>query len=811
MKRIIFSTINILITATLVAFFFREPFDFKYPIVYIFIAVVFAIAAAVMITTLFYDKQSKKVKRLENRLDSWNNISYHVREAGDLAFNELPIGILVYDDDFVARWANKNMKNIFKDSIVDKSLGEISEDIFMHIRAKDDTFVYNLGDSFYEIVNNYENNILYFFNQTDRENLRIRYNNRITALVVLAIDNLDESMKRLDMQIQSNIRGEILGEIADYASEHEGYLQTYNDRITILCDQAHLNEMVADKFGILNNVREITQREHLKASMSIGAVCYDLSMDELGIMAQQALELAEKRGGDQAVVNIENQKIQYFGGRANALEKNTLVNARVHANAIKDAIMASSNVVVMAHRMADADAIASVLLTVSLVKSTGKPVAGLYDPNNVDMTVHKLIDNYLNYSDPDAVSSLMPLKNVDIRSTTLLIVVDTQSPTIAMYPEILGQISNLVVIDHHRHGEVEFNSPIVNYVEPYASSTVELISELFMFFGDDLKISAGLATMALAGMVVDTNNFTYRTGSRTFEAASVLKEYDGDMAIVRNLLRDTYDDEVFLANAISRTEILLGRFAIVRIPDEEVLKERPMLAKISDRLLQIADVEAAFTIGCIEREGFIGVSARSLDQVNVQIIMEELGGGGHLNAAAYQKDSTTVDAIYNRLVEILKREYDTTGGEEMKVILIEDVKGRGVKGQIIDVANGYGNYLLSNNLALVANDENKKALEEMKAKEEQAKIEHKQLMEKLKAEIEEKPINLYIKLGSDGKTFGHITTKQICDEYEAQTGIKLDKKKVELPLEITTVGNYTAVVKLHKDVSATIEIKVLEK
>lgn len=811
MKRIISSAISILITITFVAFYFREPFDFNYPFVYIVIAAVFALAAAVLITTLFYDKQSKKVKRLENRLDSWNNISYHVREAGDLAFNELPVGILVYDDDFYARWANKNMKSIFQDSIIDKSLAEISPDILMHIRAKDDMFVYELGDSFYEIVNKYENNILYFFNQTDRENLRIRYHNRITAFIIFSIDNLEESIKRFDMQVQSNIRGEILGEIADYAAEHGGYLQTYNDRIVIICDQEHLNQMVADKFDILNNIREITQREHLKTSISIGAACYDLGMDELGVMAQQALELAEKRGGDQAVVNIENQKIQYFGGKANALEKNTLVNARVHANAIKEAIMASSNVVVMAHGMADADAIASVLLTVSLVKSTGKPCDGLYDRNNVDMTVKKLIDNYLSYADPDAVADLKPLSEVDIRSTTLLIVVDTQSPTIAMYPEILGQVKNLVVIDHHRHGEVEFNNPIVNYVEPYASSAVELISELFMFFGDDLKISPALATMALAGVVVDTNNFTYRTGSRTFEAASVLKDYDGDMSLVRNLLRDSFDDEVFLANAIARAEILLDRFAIVRIPDDQVLKERPILAKISDRLLQIDNVEAAFTIGCIEKAGFIGCSARSLDQINVQIIMEELGGGGHLNAAAYQMEGTTVDSIYNRIVDILKREYDTTGGENMKVILLEDVKGRGAKGQIIDVANGYGNYLLSNNLALVANDDNMKALEEMKAKEEQAQIEHKQLMEKLKSEIESKPINLYIKLGSDGKLFGHITTKQICDEFEAQTGIKLDKKKVELPLEITTVGNYTAAVKLHKDVTASIEIKVLEK
>lgn len=811
MKRIISSVLCVLITVTFVTFYFREPFGFKYPIIYIGIAAFFGLVAAVIITTLFYDKQSKKVKRLENRLDSWNNISYHVREAGDLAFNELPIGILVYDDDFVARWANKNMKTIFQSSIIDKPLSEISEDILMNIRAKEKTFVYKFSEDFYEVINNYENNILYFFNQTDRENLKIRYNNRKTAIVIISIDNLEESMKRFDMQAQSNIRGEILGEIADYASDHQGYLQNYNDRLVIVVDQEHLNQMITDKFDILNNIREISVREHLKTSVSIGAACYDLGYDELGVMAQQALELAEKRGGDQAVVNVENQKIQYFGGKANALEKNTLVNARVHATAIKDAIMASSNVIVMAHRMADADAIASTLLTISLVKSTGKPVVGLYDENNVDSTVKKLINNYLKYADPELVEDLKPLNQVEIKPTTLLISVDTQSPTIAMYPEILGQIKDLVVIDHHRHGEVEFANPIVNYVEPYASSAVELISELFMFFGDDLKISPALATMALAGIVVDTNNFTYRIGSRTFEAASVLKDYDGDMATVRNLLRDTYDDEVFLASAISKAEIFLGKFAIVKIPDDNILKERPILAKISDRLLLIDNVEAAFTIGCVERAGFIGVSARSLDQINVQIIMEELGGGGHLNAAAYQKEGTTVEAIYNRLVEILKREYDTTGGENMKVILLEDVKGRGNKGQIIDVANGYGNYLLSNNLALIANDENKKALEEMKAKEEQAELEHKQLMEKLKAEIEKKPINLYIKLGMDGKSFGHITAKQVCDEFEAQTGIKLDKKKVELPIEITTVGNYTATVKLHKNVNATIEIKVLEK
>lgn len=811
MRKIIMGILAVLISASLFVIYALNPYNIEQNIVFLILAFVVLMIAAIIFTTLFYDKSSKKIKWLENRLDAWNNISYHVEEAGDEAFNELPIGILVYDSDFVCKWANKNMKQIFASKLIDVSLNEIAEDVVMKIRAKESRFVYKLGEKYFEIVSNEEHNILYFFDQTARELLDIKYNNRITAFVILSVDNLEESIKKYDMQEQSNIRGQILGEIADYASSHEAYLQSYNDRLVLICDQEHLDKMIEDKFDILNDIREVSQKNHLKATASIGVACYDCNYDELGNLAQQALELAERRGGDQAVVNIQNKKIQYFGAKTNALEKNTLVNARVHANAIREAIEQSSNVLVMAHRMADADAIASMLLTMKLVKSTGKPVKGLYDPNNVDSTVKKLIGQYLAENDPEILKDLTPYETAEFKPQTLLIQVDTQSPTIAMYPQALEKAANLIVIDHHRHGEQEFINPIVNYVEPYASSAVELISELFMFFGDNVEITPALATMALAGIVVDTNNFTYRTGARTFEAASLLKDYDGDMAMVRNLLRDSFDIETFLASAVSKAEIVLGKFAIVRIPDEQVIPERPMLAKISDRLLTIADVQAAFTIGCIEHAGFIGVSARSLDQVNVQVIMEQLGGGGHLNAAAYQHDGTTVDALYNQVMDILKREYDDDGGEAMKVILLEDVKGRGVKNQIIDVANGYGNYLLTNKLALVANDENIKMLEELKEKEKQDAIEHKALMEHLKAEIENKPINLYIKIGSDGKTFGHITTKQIVDEFEAQTGIKIDKRKVELSSEINSVGIYQATVNLHKEVVANIEINVLEK
>ncbi len=810
MRKILSSILFILASTALFVLYFADPYDFKYKTSYLVVGFISLIFATILLTTMFYNKTSKKIKWLENRLDAWNNISYHVEAAGDQAFNELPIGIIVYNQDFIIKWANKNIKQVFANKLIDVNLNEIAPEIPLKIRSKENAFVYKLNDKYYEIVSNQEHNILYFFDQTKRELLNIRYNNRITAFIILSVDNLEESIKRYDMQEQSNIRGQILGEIADYAEKYDAYLQSYNDRLVLICDQEHLNKMIEDKFDVLNDIRNVSQKNHLKTTASIGVACYDCGYEELGTIAQQALELAEKRGGDQAVVNIQNKKIQYFGAKTNALEKNTFVNARIHASAIREAIEASSNVIVMGHRMADTDAIAATLLMIKLVKSVGKPVKGLYNPSNVDSTVRKFIDTFLAEKDPELIKELVPIEMAEFKPKTLLIVVDTQSPTIVMYPSALEKATNLVVIDHHRHGEQEFVNPSVNYVEPYASSTVELISELFMFFGDNVEITPALATMALAGMVVDTNNFTYRTGSRTFEAASLLKDYDGDMAVVKDLLRDPFDIETYLASAVASAKIVFEKFAIVKLPDVDVVPERQLLAKISDRLLTIANVQASFTIGYIEKSGFVGVSARSLDKVNVQVIMEQIGGGGHLNAAAYQEDGTTIDIIYNKIVEILKREYDD-GGEMMKVILSEDVKGHGKKNQIIDVANGYGNYLITNNLAVVANESNIKALEELKAKEEADAKEHKALMEKLKAEIDNKPINIYIKLGADGKLFGHITTKQICDEFEAQTGIKIDKRKVELPSEIVSVGIYQASVILDKDVVANIEINVLEK
>jgi ribosomal protein L9 len=378
-----------------------------------------------------------------------------------------------------------------------------------------------------------------------------------------------------------------------------------------------------------------------------------------------------------------------------------------------------------------------------------------------------------------------------------------------MFPELIEKVNRISVIDHHRASDDAYPQLETSYVESSVSSTVELVSEMFMFYNDNIEVPQHIASIMLSGMIVDTNNFTFRAGSRTFESAATLKSMGADMVAVRKILRDSFDAERIIAQALMKSQDVGNGFTVVAL-DDNVMADRQLLAKICEKLISIDKVETAFAIGMIS-EGCVGMSARSMEKTNVQVIMEEFGGGGHFNGAAAQINDTTIEDVKNDLLDLLKREYLDDGEEKMKVILLSDVKGKGKKDQVIDVALGYANYLFSNKLAVIANDENLANLAKQKEQEQIDYQNRRNVLEKLKTEIQDKYISLYIKMGADGKAFGSITTKLVCDEFEAQTGIHLDKRKVELPAEINSVGIFTASVKLDKDIIATFEIKVFEK
>ena len=776
--------------------------------IYLICAILTIFITFVIIFIYLYHKKLKEIKKLKTQIEVWADTTYHINAAGDMAFQTLPIGIMIYDKDFNIKWFNDYAQKCLKKSLKDVSVTDISPDLQRFLLSDETNFVLNDNNSTYEFNAKKENRILYFFDITRETELKTRYINRNIAIGIIIVDNLEESLRRYDLQDKTNISGQILGEIANWASSYNCFFQILDDdRILVITDREELLKMVEDKFSILDKIRTVSKASRLKTTISIGIASYDLKPNEVGDLALNAVELAEKRGGDQAVVNIQGAKIQYVGGQVNALEKNTLVAVRMQTNSLRELAETYEKVLIMAHDMADCDALGAILGAYRLIKTFNTNAKIALSQDKLDVTAKKaynmLIEDSAEYSDIiiDEDRALSYLN-----SNTLLLVCDTQSPNLVMFKSLINNANHVAVIDHHRVGDVDFSNVEMSYVETYSSSTVELITEMFMFTANT-TITPLEATIMLAGMVVDTNYFTYRTGYRTFEVASTLKEYGADMVKVKMILRDSYESEKIISEAVVNTDIVLNRFAITVI--DKKFDDRTILAKISDRLLTIEGVEASFTIARLNNDE-VGISARSLENVNVQIIMEEMGGGGHLQAAACQINGKSLLEIKEWLVSIIKRDYEVVEGEgTMKVILLKDVKGKGKKDDIIEVNNGYGNFLINNKDAIILNDQNLKKLEENKRQEEIDRENRRNLLLQLKSEIENKTVTIYIKQGADGKLFGHVTSKQVVDEFEAQNGIHLDKRKLELPADINAIGIYQGVINLDKDIQATFQINVV--
>ena len=764
-----------------------------------------------LILSYVSNAQRKKIKWLETKLEVWNNTSYYVKKAGDVAFNELPVGIVLCDEQLEIKWANQYAKQIFQSKLMERPLQSIHNELYNQVKENQEHIMVSIYDKTYDVMFRKEDLLLYFFDVTEREKIKNRYKDRTTALGIIYLDNMEQSLAELDVQQRSELRGKYLGEISDWITNAGGYLKSYSDdRLIIVLDYSQLQTMIKSRFDILNRIREISEENELRVTASMGIACWDVKYEELGTYAQNAIELAEKRGGDQVVVNIQDEKIQYFGAKTNALEKSSKVLVRVMAQTLVEHIEKAGNVLIMGHTNTDTDSYGGTLTLLKICLSIRSDVRVVIDRPKCDKTVQKLLD--LTAKEHIGITKyfVTPKEALDLMDDdTLLIVVDTQSPKIVMNPAVLEKAKNLAVIDHHRRGEVTYENPIFNYVEPYASSSTELIVEMIPFVNKKVEISAFEATMMLAGIIVDTNNFTFRTGSRTFDVASQLKEYGADMIKAKTFLREDIERRKEIAEIETRAEILFKKYAVVKIAEAQTM-DRVLLAQVADRLLEIDGVQASFAIGQLE-EKLVGISARSYEGVNVQIIMEELGGGGHLNGAAAQLQNVSIEDAYKMLYDILEKEELQEGEENMKIILKEEVKGKGKKDDVVEVADGYGNFLISQGKAIQATADNLKKLKEDKEKEAEEAAHQLQILNKLKDEINNKSINVYIKIGDDGKLFGSITTKQIAEEFEKAYGIHIDKRKIEIQNDINSLGIYEAEVKLQKDIEAKIEVHVLEK
>lgn len=576
-------------------------------------------------------------------------LSHRVKRAGHEVLHELPIGVMLYSEDRTIEWHNPYVgKMVAKDSLV----GEAVETFFPMLKNKkdkDSTHEISLGKEYYRVVVRAEERLLYFINHTDYTSLFKRYEEEKLALGLVLMDNLDEVTQGMDDQSRSIMLARVISEITDWANRHHVYLRrTASDRFMIVMDQKTLKELEQTKFDILDQVRDLTADYKIPLTLSIGVCTNADSLVELGQLAQTSLDIALGRGGDQAAVRA-GSRLSFYGGRTNAVEKRTRVRARVISHALRDLIKESDQVIVMGHRYPDMDAIGAAIGMLKMAQLAGKEAYVALE--GVNPSIHRLMeeveeDEVLRerFIHPDQALQLA-------NNRTLVVVVDTHKASMVPEPRILQQTNRIVVIDHHRRGEEFLNEAILVYMEPYASSTCELVTELLQYFNDRVTMDVFEATALLAGIVVDTKSFSQRTGARTFEAASFLRRSGADSALVQRLLKEDLSEFNKKAEIIKNAEILYDHIAVAAAPIGK--KHSQLLIALSaDTLLNMNDIDASFVV-CERTDGLIGVSARSLGKLNVQVVMERLGGGGHLTNAAAQLEGD-IPGVVQRLKEILE-------------------------------------------------------------------------------------------------------------------------------------------------------------
>jgi len=613
----------------------------------------------------------------------------------------------------------------------------------------------------------------------------------------------------MDLQVKNTIQGKFLGAMDNWCKKYDiFFLNLRPEKSVIYLSRKQLELAMKDEFSIMDTVNEISNQNEIRVTMSMGIACFDTPADKLGELAEEALKLALGRGGDQVVVNMQNQPLRLFGGKSNTVEKRTKITARINSRAISDLISKADMIYIMPHKDTDLDAFGSAIGLLQMAIAQKKPSRIVIDFDKIDHTCAKVID-MLNREDVKLLEYLVDPDEAleEITQNSLLILVDHHSPVQTIEPKLIDKTKNIAIIDHHRRIDNILSEISLNYVEPYASSSVELVVELVELYNYEVELDSFETTVMLAGMMIDTNNFTYRTGVRTFEAAALLKRQGADPFKARLILRESLDDIKTKSNLVNSAQIVNDRFAIATMAPEDKA-DRIQLAKTADELLEIDNIIASFAIGNIGNDT-VAISARSVDKYNVSVLMEQFGGGGHLNNSAAQVQGGNIPDIVQKLEEILKLSFkeETT----MKIILIKDVKGKGKKGEVIEVATGYGNFLLTSKQAIEASSSNIKSLEDEKAKVENDAIADLEAMKKLKIEIEEKPIRLYVKIGESGKLFGAINTKQISEEYKKVYNLDIDKRKILLEDNIHSLGVYKVPVKLHKEVTANISLQIIEE
>lgn len=620
----------------------------------------------VVIIGLIYSGQALK-EVSENAQEYLSGLGYRISRSEQEALIRMPIGIILLNDTEKIDWINPYMQGyIGKRDVLGLSLsdldGNLAADVKNYSDAKE-TNTITWQDKQFSLYVQQNLRVIYMMDISEYAAIATEYDNHQLFSGLISVDNYEEVTEGMSESETSTLRTYVTGALSDWATTHHIYLRRLNTVHYVMFGyKTALQEAEKDKFSVLKAIREATAQQNSPVTLSMGVAYGEQDIIQLAKMAQTNLDLALGRGGDQVVVKSNQSAARFYGGATNPMEKRTRVRARMISQTVVELMEQSDNIMIVGHATPDLDAVGAGLGIWRMAQTKNKPAFVIIDEKTVYSDI-KLLLAEIRKNTPDIVA---PGSNINdsivdetralklVRENTLLILIDHAQSAITSAPHLLDRLANrVVVIDHHRLAEQGLDQkPLLTYVEPYASSTSELVVEMLQYQDQShAPITKLEATAMLGGIQIDTKNFTLRTGSRTFDAASYLRANGADSNLIQSFMKENLTDFKSRTHLINLAVVDSGN-AIVTGESNQTYSGL-ITAQAADELLQISSVEASYVV-TKRADGRVGISARSTGQRNVQRIMEAMGGGGHLSNAATQISGKTPEAVTKQLKEVLQ-------------------------------------------------------------------------------------------------------------------------------------------------------------
>jgi c-di-AMP phosphodiesterase-like protein len=620
-------------------------------------------AFVVFLILLFYN-----YKMSDQRKEEWTryleSLSEDIDWATKNAVLSIPMPLVVIDPEGTITWYNPQFGRLFDgEKLLDRSIKKFVPDFPLSRLDKDKEFTSQelfFSDKWYRLTwtpvrtgsgsrRNKVIFIVYWQDITEEQRIKALYQARKIVIAHIVVDNYDEVLANTESTKRPAVQAEIESRIAHWASGiHAGWIKYERDKYMAVFEEQELAGLRQKKFELLDQVCDIKAGNTIPVTLSIG-VGYDAETPALiNSSALSAMELALGRGGDQAVVK-QGTKLYFYGGRSQGVEKRTKVKSRVIANALRELMEQSDKVLIMSHEDPDLDSIGSALGIYRCARFIGKNARIVLDKSNAS------VDSLIKRLEAEEIYEGLFIRRDDaldrIDKDTLLVVVDTHRPSFTEAPELLERAERIVVFDHHRRGAESIENATLTYLEPFASSASELITEIVQYFDDRIRLEPLEADALLAGITMDTKNFIFKTGVRTFEAASYLRRAGADPTAVRQLFQDDMETFSSRAETISNARLIFPGVAISQCPPDT---KHPQLiaAQAADTLLNIKGIHSSVVL-CSTSEGVM-ISGRSLGNLNMQVILEKLGGGGHLTMAGAQLHNITMEEAEKMVIQAIE-------------------------------------------------------------------------------------------------------------------------------------------------------------